>query len=272
MSASDKRDNRRVVRVRDTLLPSVNPIHHDKLEALRGFVNEVLTGPARDHIARIVLFGSTAAGSPRWDSDVDLLVLATRDLEEVREACRRAEASVPAPHSIEPIVEPMSHILVPDSYFVREVLRNGKEVYSMSRDELTRQAVENIYWLAREYLAGAEDNLTDHPRLAVDAAYNAAGLCAKAFLLLDGVERLPTRHGATIRLFSDRFLKTERLPSRLGREVNRALDERNRARYQFEVDITHDTAQKVVSLARELLEHLQEHLTVEAQETSAQTA
>ncbi len=259
-----------VVRVNGSELRATSEVHYQKLLALQYFVRALLNSPVRGQIARIVLFGSVARNDPEPDSDVDVLVFGTRDLEAIREICYSARFSMPAPHSVESIVVPVSQLFVPDSYFIYSALRRGKEIYVMDESELIRQAAENYYWLAHEYLTGAEWNLKQgHLRIAIDSAYNAAELCAKAFLL-GQVDHMPTRHGSTIRLFSDLFLKTERLPSHLGRLLNRALEHRNKARYVYEAEVSEAVAQETVALARELLEQLGIYLTEKREESNEQ--
>jgi len=248
------------VRVSGTELQATSEVHYQKLLALQAFLHALLTSPVRDRIAEVVLFGSVARGDPEPDSDVDLLVVGTRHLETLQEVGWEVAEGLPAPHSVELVVVPLTHRLFPDSYFLYTVLRQGKEVYRMDTDELIRQARENFYWLAHEYLEGARDSAAHgHYRLAVDGAYNAAELCAKAFLLGE-VEEMPSRHGAIIRLFSDRFLKTGRLPASLGRQLNAALENRNRARYVYETQVTEALAQETLALAESLLAHLREAL------------
>lgn len=260
-----------VVHIDGTELRAMSEVHYRKLLALQRFMETLLNSPARNQIAKVVLFGSVARGDPEPDSDVDVLIFGTRNLEAIREMCYNAWLTAPAPHSVEAIVAPFSHLFIPDSYFIYSTLRHGKEIYAMNEAELVQRAADNYYWLAHEYLAGAEDSLKlGHPRVAVDSAYNAAELCAKAFLLLSEVERMPTRHGATIRLFSDLFLKTERLPPRLGRRLNQALENRNRARYKYETEVSEAMAEETIALARELLEHLKAHLTQQQEETDEQ--
>lgn len=259
-----------VVRIDGNELEATSEVHYHKLLALQHFVKVLLNSPAREQIAKIVLFGSVAWGDPQPDSDIDVLVFGTRDLEAVRETCYDASSNVPAPHNVESIVVPVSRLLVPDSYLIYSALRQGKEVYTMDEAELIRQAAENYYWLAHEYLTGAEWSLKQgHLRIAIDSAYNAAELCAKAFLL-GQVDRMPTRHGATIRLFSDLFLKTERLPSRLGKSLNQALENRNKARYAYEAEISNMMAQETIALARELLEQLRIYLAEKCEESNEQ--
>jgi len=256
-----------VVHIDGTELRATSEVHYRKLLALQHFMQTLLASPAREQVAKVVLFGSVAWGDPEPDSDVDVLVFGTRDLEALQETCYDAWLTVPAPHSIESIVAPLSQLLVPDSYFIYSTLRHGKEIYAMNEAELIRQATDNYYWLAHEYLTGAEHSLEHgHLRVAVDSAYNAAELCVEAFLL-GKVERMPTRHGATIRLFSDLFLRTEQLPSRLGRRLNIALENRNRARYKYEAQVSEAMAQETIALVRELLEHLKAYLTQKQEET-----
>jgi uncharacterized protein (UPF0332 family) len=261
---------RPVVRVDGSELEATSEVHYHKLLALQHFVKTLLNSPAREQIAKVVLFGSVAWGDPEPDSDVDVLVFGTRDLAAIQEICDNARSTVPAPHSVESIVAPVSQLLVPDSYFIYSALRQGKEVYTIGEAELIRQAAENYYWLAHEYLTGAEWSLKQgHLRIATDSAYNAAELCAKAFLL-GQVDHMPTRHGATIRQFSDLFLKTERLPSRLGKSLNQALENRNKARYEYEAEISDRMAQETIALARELLEHLRLYLAEKQEECDEQ--
>lgn len=259
-----------VVRIDGTELQARSEVHYHKLLALQYFMEALLNSPAREQVAKVVLFGSIARGEAWEESDVDVLVFGTHDLEVIREACYDAWLTVPPPYSVETIVVPFSQLFVPDSYFIYSTLHYGKEIYAMNEAELIRQAADNYYWLAHEYLAGAEDSLkSGHLRMAVDSAYNAAELCAKAFLL-GNVERMPTRHGATIRLFSDLFLKTEQLPPRLGRQLNLALENRNKARYKYEAQVSEAMAQEAIALTHELLEHLKTYLIQEQEVTDEQ--
>lgn len=250
-----------VVRFDGTEFRAKDEVHYQKLIALRSFLERLLKSPVRQEIARVVLFGSVARGDPEQDSDVDLLLLGTGHLETIREAIYDLQASLGGSHSMEVVIAPLSDQFVQGSYFVRKVLRQGKDVYRMAEKELIARARENLYWLAHEYVEGAKNSLANgYYRLAVDGAYNAVELAAKAFLLGE-VEEMPTRHGAVVRLFSDRFLKTERLPSSLGRRLNAALERRNRARYVYEVDVSEAMAQATIALAEELLAHLRKYIS-----------
>jgi uncharacterized protein (UPF0332 family) len=212
------------VRVNGTELQATSEVHYQKLLALQAFLHGLLTSPVRDHIAEVVLFGSVARGDPEPDSDVDLLIVGTRHLETLQEVGWEVAEGMPAPHSV------VGQLLA-------VVLQSG-------------QIRQN--WDTPSAAHG-------HYRLAVDGAYNAAELCAQAFLLGEA-EEMPSRHGAIIRLFSDRFLKTGRLPASLGRQLNAALENRNRARYVYETQVTESLAQETLALAESLLAHLRDAL------------
>jgi uncharacterized protein (UPF0332 family) len=212
------------VRVNGTELQATSEVHYQKLLALQAFLHGLLTSPVRDHIAEVVLFGSVARGDPEPDSDVDLLIVGTRHLETLQEVGWEVAEGLPAPHSV------VGQLLA-------VVLQSGQ----IRQNWDTPSAAHGNY------------------RLAVDGAYNAAELCAQAFLLGEA-EEMPSRHGAIIRLFSDRFLKTGRLPASLGRQLNAALENRNRARYVYETQVTESLAQETLALAESLLAHLRDAL------------
>ena len=86
----------------------------------------LLNSPAREQVARVVLFGSVARGEVWEESDVDVLVFGTCDLEMIRETCYAAWLAVPAPRSVESMVAPFSQLFVPDSYFIYSTLRRGR--------------------------------------------------------------------------------------------------------------------------------------------------
>ncbi len=251
--------------INDIKLEPKSELHRRKLEALRRFVERLLSSPVRGDIAKIILFGSALDGKVEEESDVDLLVFGARNLAAVDEACTDAsfEVGLETMESLEPLVYGLSDLYVPDSYFIFTALRNGKEIYSMEERELIRKAAENHFLLATEYLEAAERSRADgHLRVAIDAAYNAAELCAKGFLL-GKVKKMPTGHGATIRLFSDLYIKTEALPTKLGRRLNRSLELRNKARYEYEAVITEDMAEETIELARSMLDHLKNYILEE---------
>lgn len=123
----------------------------------------------------------------------------------------------------------------------------------MGERELKIKEISNLLKLAEEYLEGAEDALdSSHLRIAIDAAYNVAELCAKGSLLFE-MEELPSSHGGVIGEFGRLYVKTENVPKELGRRLNRGLEVRNKARYDFNADISKERAVELIELAKRMV-------------------
>jgi len=250
------------VRVNGAELRATSETHYRKLLALQHFVGTLLNSPAREQIARIILFGSVAQGDPDPDSDVDVLVFGMEPLAPLGEMCADAslETGLTTNESVQPLVYPLSRYTHAGTLFVYRTIREGKELYAMDEKVLWRETSEVYYDLASYYLEGAQANLeAQRLRIAIDVAYNAAELCAKAFLTLRR-GRVPKRHGGIITAFSDEFVKTGDFPRRVGRALNRAFEYRNKARYEGRTSITREMALSVLNLAQELLTGLEKYL------------
>ena len=231
----------------------------DKLEALERFTQRLLASPVRDEVARIVLFGSLAKGEIRPESDIDVLVFAFDGSEALRDACAQAafETAMETGEGVEPLVYPLAEYFSPRTYFTYRVARFGKEVFSVGEQELKRREIRARQKLAKVYLAGAERALTAGDlRIAIDAAYNAAELCVKALLLLK-LDDLPGSHGGVVGKFGELYVKTGLLPGTLGRRLNRGLEARAHARYNYAAQITEEMAREVIDLAQVVLAHLE---------------
>ncbi len=160
-----------------------------KRKALNRFRRYLLSSQEGKNVGKIILFGSLVRGEVRDSSDVDVLILASGNLNDVENAAADAafEAGMDFGESIEPLVYCLDEARYPSSYFLYNVSRKGEEIYSMDEAQIRREESRGYRDLALEYLEGAMDSLkSGHPRLAVDAAYNAAELCAKGLLLLKG--------------------------------------------------------------------------------------
>lgn len=257
---------RLAVRINGTELQATSEVHYHKLLALQRFLEALLNSPVREQVAKVVLFGSVAWGDPEPDSDVDILIVGLGSLQELSTQCVSLayEAMLEMGEPLQPIVHSLSRWQVPDTYFIAEVIRNGKTVYEMDAATLRRRAAQNLYFLAAEHLRVAEKLLADREwRVAVDIAYNAAELCAKAFLV-GRLERMPTRHGSIVQQFSQLYiLEEQRFAPTLGHRFNLALSRRHDARYVYEATITEEMAQETVDLAREMHEHLRRYLIEE---------
>jgi len=254
------------VRIDGHELQPRDEIHRRKLEALRVFVERLLASPARDQIAKIILFGSVARGEARAESDVDVMVFGSAPLKRADDAAIDSAFSTQLELGvrIEPMIRTQSEYEQPVSDFLYRVLRDGKEVYSMPENELAQQAAESYYNLALKYRAQAQRayDLADDGarRVAIDVAYNASELCAKAMLRLEA-EQVPKTHSGLNTFFSDKFVKTKRAPVTLGRDFAVGLRYRNDARYDGDATITAEMVEEVFRLADQMLELCKQSLT-----------
>lgn len=233
---------------------SLKPLKDKKKEALKYFVERLLSGQLKDHIAKIVLFGSVAKGTAKRDSDVDVLIFATKMLEEVSNVCAEAqmETYFEYSESVEPLIYPLEKLRIPGSYFLYRAINYGEEVYSMDEERLKMEEIKNYLQLAEEYLDGAKEALKARRfRIAIDAAYNAAELCAKGLILLKSDE-LPGSHGGIVGEFGKLYVKTGKVSKEAGRRLNKSLEVRNKARYEFSADISEEKAQEIIKLAEEI--------------------
>lgn len=234
-----------------------------KQKALDDFTARLLSSPVKDYIARIILFGSVLDGEDKLESDVDLLVFGTDRLRDLSEACAAAsfETAIQWGESVEPLVYCTDDMRFPQSYFLYDTLRRGKEVYRMDEEMLRRKEAEAALALAREYLASAEDAAAHrHYRLAVDAAYNSAELCVKGLLHLVKLDKMPSSHGGTAQMFGKHYVLTGLVAPEQGHRLNVHLELRNKARYDFHARITQDDARDTLALAKEFITFLEAQL------------
>ncbi len=122
--------------------------------------------------------------------------------------------------------------------------------------QMKRMMAEDLARLAEEYLESAREVLErGRIRLAIDAAYNAAELAAKALILLKQ-DDIPGTHGGIGSLFGALYAKTGETDPELGRRLNRALEVRNEARYRPGARLTLEEAREILHMADDLLTRL----------------
>lgn len=222
----------------------------------------LLASPVGTRVAKIYLFGSVARGAVTSNSDIDVLIViadGAETAEGVADIVLRLQMEGSGP--LEPLTCSVEDIVAPRDYFLFTVTRRGKEIYSMPEGELRREAARRVRDLGSQYLEAAEDTLErGHLRLGLDGAYNAAELAVKGLLLLGGIEELPGSHGGLLQLFGERWVKPGLVGREVGRELNRALELRNWARYRYDARLSREEAQGVTALARSLLTRLSESL------------
>lgn len=124
------------------------------------FVDFLLGRPVAPKVAKVLVFGSVVKGGATANSDVDILVVTLNGdavAEQIDDALLDFHGQSAAP--LEVVTCALSEILPPTDYFLFNVMRYGKEIYSMSQDEIKRAAARELAALAREYLEASEEAL-----------------------------------------------------------------------------------------------------------------
>jgi len=197
----------------------LSDVERKKREAAHFFV-ERLNERARDLILKVILFGSVARGEAREESDIDILVYA-KDVDKVREIC--------ADLQLETWIifrEPVEYLVYPISYLRKRLFFIGRKevLFEMEEEEIRYEEARGLYELACEFLEGAKDNLErGNLRISLDAAYNAAELCAKS-------------HGGIVSEFGRIYVMSGEISRDIGRKPSHALEMRGRARYEASAD------------------------------------
>ena len=226
---------------------------------LERFKKHLLSSAVRDSIGKIILFGSHAKGTAVPDSDIDILLVLTDGLEAEKSVLNEVyEFMTEQSASLKVVTSSVTEFFFSPDYFLRNISHYGREVYSMSEEELKLAAVRELKGLAEEDLESAEEVLDrGRLRLAIDAAYNACELAAKGLILLKQ-DDLPGSHGEVVSSFGQLYVRTGEVEKQIGRDLNLALKLRNEARYKPGALLRRENAVELLSLARRLLEFIEE--------------
>jgi uncharacterized protein (UPF0332 family) len=128
----------------------------------------------------------------------------------------------------------------------------------MGEKELRIKEAEGYIILAEEYITSAKS--LSSSRAVIDLAYNAAELCARGFLVITGSD-IPSSHSGIVRKFSELYIKKDLLPKEIGRDLNKGLELRNKARYEPHVELSKEGAERMVKLAESMLSLLSSQLS-----------
>lgn len=225
-----------------------------KSDDVNRFLQALLRSKVGGRVVKVILFGSFVKGKAGKDSDIDIMVVVNngRDIaEKVADVLLDMQMEGCGP--IESLTVDMDDIYPTRDYFLYNVLKYGKEVYSMPEEEIARLGARRLMDLSEEYLQSASDAIQrGHLRLGLDGAYNSCELAAKGLLLLAGIMDLPGSHGGIVQLFGEKYVKSGKCEREIGRSLNRALELRNFARYRYEVTIQKEDAEKILNLAKKL--------------------
>lgn len=222
----------------------------------------LLNSKLENNIAKIIVFGSYAKGSVTTESDIDILIFKTDGIEVEKAIMDRTydfmmENNAP----LEVLIAGIDELFVNPDYFTYNITRYGLEIYSMEKDEMKAVMSRDLKNLAEEYFESAREVLAlNRIRLAVDAAYNAAELAAKALILFKQ-DDLPGSHGGLVSLFGQLYVKTGELDKVIGRNLNAALRVRNVARYKPDALLSKKDAEDVLDLAEKILQIATDKIT-----------
>jgi uncharacterized protein (UPF0332 family) len=236
-----------------------------KQKALDNFLSRLLSTEAKNWIGKIILFGSMSKGNASKDSDIDLLILVIDKIDDVLDRCAEASmwTGIETGENVEPLVYCLDEARYTSSYFLYQVLKRGREVYRMEEKELAKGEARNYLDLAEEFLKLAHNNIENgFIRGSIDAAYNSAELCVKGLLLLKTAE-VPTSHGGTIRKFGELYVKAGLISEEVGRDLNRSLILRNKARYDLHAEFSEKKAKEIIKLSKSMISFLKKWLEKE---------
>lgn len=240
----------------------MNKVLERKHLAVDKFTEKLLQSSVGDKIARIILFGSLLRKDAGDESDVDLLIVATSELNRVEE--KTSEISfdilIEMGEGVEPLVYCLDRLRFPDSYFLYRNSRIGKEIYKMNDHDLKTEEARGYLDLALHYLEVGEQLLKNNEyRVSSDIGYNSAELVAKGLLLFK-MDELPTSHRGIVNKFGELYVKTQEVEWELGRKLNNGIRVRNRARYESHAEIREEEAGEIINLARTLIDQLSRKL------------
>jgi len=230
-----------------------------KRSALTYFVEELLK-KASGKIVKIYLFGSLAKGTAREESDVDLLIVTNGDKTVEDLACEASfNTALAYSVSVEPFVMSIYEFNArKGGFFLREVEECGEVIYEMDKSEASLLEAQGYLDLAEEFLSYAKDALEQKAlRPAIDEGYNAVELLVKALILLKG-EHLASSHGGIVQQFGK--LYSGEIERNVGKELRKALVERNKARYDPKAEITEENARLIVRLGEKLVKEVEKRI------------
>lgn len=224
-----------------------------KYNALSIFTNELLQSDIKNYIGKIILFGSLLKKKANKDSDIDIIVFGTDNLEKIRDTCAEISLDImlETHESIEPLIYCIDKLKNPCSYFLYHVTKTGKEVYKMNEKELKKEEMKGYLELTIEYIEIAELRSSKSYRGMIDAAYNAAELCVKG-LLLAKMDDIPSTHRGVVDKIGEVYIKHGLISKDIGKTIRKTLEYRNNARYEWHAIINREMADETLSLAKQL--------------------
>ncbi|MGC8983376.1 MAG: HEPN domain-containing protein [Desulfurococcaceae archaeon] len=224
-----------------------------KLECAEWFARRVVERLG-DRVYKVVLFGSVAKGVAGEESDVDVHVVVSGPLEEARRELAEIafEAGLEFNESVEYITMSLEEYKSRglDNPLMYEVEKYGKVLYSNPGVE--EEASRKLLKLADEYYNYAlkcREMLMY--RAAIDLGQNAVELLLKALIIASG-HPLPRTHGGYVHKFGEIYVVAGGVPRDLVAKLYRALELRNKTRYDPDYEPTSLDVEEVLGVYSEL--------------------
>lgn len=230
-----------------------------------------------DLVTEVILYGSSARGEKRYESDVDLLVVLNREPTQTQtEQIQRLAYTVDLDFGIalSPLVmspadyrwhregAPLWHNIRRDGVWLRGVpsptlyeIEGGKPL-----DQKRKELISLYFEHCDERIDIAGQALeSGHPRSAIGNCYYAIFYAASAVLLSQGIER--SKHSGVRSAFSQYFVHKHIFPDAFGKLFETLQEERESADYNMTYDPGEEVAEERLEQARHFVQTIRDYLT-----------
>ncbi len=242
---------------------------------------EALQRHANGQILLVALFGSKARGEAREDSDVDILIVADADLQQLRQQIDGLVVKLGHEHDLPQVNEFVLNRERWADYaqrraaFWQNVQRDGVMLLRGPAlpDDLSllpdfngenlmadhRPEIQQNMRLAREALDDAQANCAQgRYHTAANRAYYAVFYAANALLATLGLQR--SKHSAVKAAFHEKFIKTQQIEAAYGDDYTETMKKRDMADYDVDASLDEPFARDGVQRAQRFVERIERYL------------
>jgi len=231
-----------------------------KIEAAKYFT-ENLVKELGNRIHVVILFGSTIKGYANTYSDIDLLIVVDKIDDKIYNAISKIayntyqlfnESIETLTYSIE---EFLQKYFDDTNIFMMEIKNHGKILYINNAILLER--AKKLIQLSREYYEYAKHaHNYGFYRIVIDLCQNALELLLKALIIVKGRE-LPKTHSGYIYVFSELYVKSGKVSQDWIGKLYKALELRNKARYEPDIQFSISDSEWILKLYEEFLKEVE---------------